>query len=537
MMITDRHTAGSYAIRDNQGVRPTAENVRSILTIVFLALISLFIFACGGPRGEKSEDRPPSDAYPPGDPSKILFVFVHGWGGDERDTWGNFRDFLEKDARLKDYKTISYGYPTSLLGHSPAIEHITNNLEQTLRNCCSQFKEYIFVTHSMGGIVAKEYILEFLRRGQASELKVNRIFLIATPNTGLDLANWASHVPGISSAQLREIKGVDSPFLERQLRQWQAHVEGADPRLHPSQKKWIRTVPIYGTDDRVVDISSARDRFPLAVSATGRGHVNIVKPERSDDFVVQTVIEQALAPLRPTHTMTPRDLTPPEEQSFERAREFVRRREYWRALSEIQPVTEKYAEAHFLRHMYGTILSYIPGRQQDAIRELSRAKDLKPDHVPTRFNLALALHDVNRLKAAAVEAAWVYENDPTHTKARFLLAYIAFQEKRYADAKKYYSEIVNAGRDGVPHALLYLAHMELLEAKTEEARDRALRLVRRALDKAQEEGPRQLEELVLKICRDVVETSDALHVLLRTPDFQKLLGEHRRLVSGRPCLL
>ena len=221
-------------------------------------------------------------------------MFIHGWGGKkDEETWGCFLSLVKKDKRLSKYAVQSYGYPTSLFGHSPAIEDISGNFEQWLMNCCANFQSYILVGHSMGGIVAKEYILSVLRRGQAAKLKVDLIFFIATPNTGADLARWASYVPTIRTAKVSALRGVDDKFLSTQLRDWNFHVEGADWRLHPSQKKWIKPIIIYGTADQIVVKESAVDRFPLAIPVF-RGHTDIVKPQNDDDEVFQSLVSQTL---------------------------------------------------------------------------------------------------------------------------------------------------------------------------------------------------------------------------------------------------
>jgi pimeloyl-ACP methyl ester carboxylesterase len=584
-----RRYVESLSAYARQFLGPELKNKKKNSGTVFVIMlfVTFMFFACTASRDgsvSTGEVGRVGTTYPPPDSTKALFVFVHGWGGDEKDTWGNFLDFLRATPRLTGYSVISYDYPTSLLGHSPSIEQIASHFEQWLRNCCFSFKEYVFITHSTGGIVIKEHILRFLRKGRASELKVNRIFLIAVPNTGTDVARWAAFVPGISSAQLREIKGLDSPFLQRQVRDWHAHVEGADPRLPETQKKQIKAIVIYGTDDRVVSQESAVDRFPFAIPALGRGHVNIVKPGRSDDFVVETVIKETLAPLflgacrrnDPTSISTgskrigeaeifepepnarsrfrshavethysdtllgrelgPRDLSREEEEIYFRSEQLVLRREYSKALSEIEPLVQKYPEAHFIRHRYGTILLYIPTRRTDAVKELRTAKAIKPDHVGTRYNLAYVLYRLDRLPEAEEEAKWIYDDDPTHTKARFLLAIIRYRQKRFDEARRYYEEIVKAAKDGVPHALLYLAYVEVSESQTEDIKERAIRLIEKALAKAEEEDQKDLERLVVKVCRDAADATDPLHVILNVMDFQRVLKRYREFILGRSCM-
>src|SRR6202035_5833132 len=44
----------------------------------------------------------------------VAIVFVHGFGGNPRKTWGSFPQFLVDDGRLATWDVFSRGYPTSL---------------------------------------------------------------------------------------------------------------------------------------------------------------------------------------------------------------------------------------------------------------------------------------------------------------------------------------------------------------------------------------------------------------------------------------
>ena len=43
-----------------------------------------------------------------------LILFIHGLGGDGRNTWAAFPDLIREDAYLKYYDTDFFNYPTSL---------------------------------------------------------------------------------------------------------------------------------------------------------------------------------------------------------------------------------------------------------------------------------------------------------------------------------------------------------------------------------------------------------------------------------------
>ena len=45
----------------------------------------------------------------------VTIVFIHGFGGDPRKTWGDFPALLAADARLKDWDIFSVGYASMIV--------------------------------------------------------------------------------------------------------------------------------------------------------------------------------------------------------------------------------------------------------------------------------------------------------------------------------------------------------------------------------------------------------------------------------------
>ncbi|MCP4546794.1 MAG: hypothetical protein GY835_10065, partial [bacterium] len=59
--------------------------------------------------------------------------------------------------------------------------------------------EVILVCHSMGGLIARQYIMEEIRRLKGNpelldKMLVKRVLLFATPNLGADLARLGRHI-------------------------------------------------------------------------------------------------------------------------------------------------------------------------------------------------------------------------------------------------------------------------------------------------------------------------------------------------------
>src|SRR4051812_45281304 len=67
-------------------------------------------------------------------------VFVHGFGGDLRKTWGKFPDFIAEEPRMAKWDIFSIGYPSRLMfdivgiwSADPNIQMIGKGLHTLLR--------------------------------------------------------------------------------------------------------------------------------------------------------------------------------------------------------------------------------------------------------------------------------------------------------------------------------------------------------------------------------------------------------------------
>ncbi|MUJ04378.1 hypothetical protein DMY50_20665 [Pseudomonas aeruginosa] len=131
--------------------------------------------------------------------SEIDVVFVHGLGGDARQTWlnGNTGFYLPtKMSEETKTRVFSLGYanpPVRVMGKGMSLEDRTNNLLHLLENNDIFKRKTVLIGHSFGGLITKKILLSLkLRSNQDSFRNIVGVVFLATPHIGSRLANFLS---------------------------------------------------------------------------------------------------------------------------------------------------------------------------------------------------------------------------------------------------------------------------------------------------------------------------------------------------------
>ena len=209
--------------------------------------------------------------------SKGLILFIHGLGGDAQTTWGPFPNLIRNEADLKGYDLHFFSYPTALFSFPwskkyPKIQTLAHALRTEIETRFPRRNDIVLVCHSLGGLIARKYLLEEVKNKRP--LQVRGLLLYSVPNNGAGLASVAKHISRWHN-QLRQLC-KDADVIRDLSTDW----------ITFKVKDAVRIKYVIAALDRVVDEDSAGAFWgnPESDTVGDRGHINVVKPENSDDM-------------------------------------------------------------------------------------------------------------------------------------------------------------------------------------------------------------------------------------------------------------
>jgi hypothetical protein len=207
----------------------------------------------------------------------IAVVFVHGIFGDDT-TWGtgnlSLPHLLATEPSLqKKIDIFLFEYNSPYLQDAQKIPSISDQLGGALddHDVWDKHQAIIFVAHSMGGVVVRQYLVAHRDYLQ----KVSLLFLYGTPTNGAGAAEVVSHFS--ANPQVKGLIPLEgNNFLDAVTHNW----------LGSPELKRIPTWCAYEDQDtdgfRIVPESSAIALCTDIVPLEG-DHRQIVKPTRRDD--------------------------------------------------------------------------------------------------------------------------------------------------------------------------------------------------------------------------------------------------------------
>jgi pimeloyl-ACP methyl ester carboxylesterase len=238
-----------------------------------------------------------------------IILFIHGLGGDPARTWGKFPDLVRADEELGQSDIGFFSYPTSLFRlpftrKAPRIQTLAKGLRTILERKFQAYDQITLVCHSLGGLIARKYLLDEVESGR--DLRVCQLLLFAVPNNGAGLASVAKHISWRHSqlAQLCRQSDLIADLNE----DWFRH----------KMDKVVTVRYVVAALDRIVDEASAQAFWgnPAIDVVPNRGHLDIVKPTDIGDlsFLILKDFLRKKTPIGPNIT----DISKYETKSLSR---------------------------------------------------------------------------------------------------------------------------------------------------------------------------------------------------------------------------
>ncbi|WP_456708625.1 esterase/lipase family protein [Bradyrhizobium sp. USDA 4452] len=135
-------------------------------------------------------------------------IFIHGVlsGGDKCWTHENgtyWPNLLMQDSALGDLSVFVYTYETGIFSADYNLDDVVADLREWMRGAAIEgAPRIIFVCHSMGGIVARRYLVRRqFDKGAPRSRTTFGLFLVASPSLGAEWANWLQPIAEFLWAQ------------------------------------------------------------------------------------------------------------------------------------------------------------------------------------------------------------------------------------------------------------------------------------------------------------------------------------------------
>ncbi|KAK3327045.1 hypothetical protein B0T19DRAFT_420664 [Cercophora scortea] len=250
--------------------------------------------------------------HPLGDDKSALvdIITIHGLSGHPHNTWtnnttGHFwpMSSLPEDVPLSRIMTFGYETSVSLLNNSTAIisdvaKLLLGNLINKRRTGAQRSRPMIFIAHSLGGIVLKEFLHVASSTGHEEITdRVCGILFLGTPHKGSDMACFLDVLNTVAKSVL--IRPSDA--IVKDLATNSRHLLELDQLLRFK----LGTIDIYSFYELrpmgamrkpVVERHSALLNLPSEIEQIGleADHRQMCKPPDRFDFIYETIAQRII---------------------------------------------------------------------------------------------------------------------------------------------------------------------------------------------------------------------------------------------------
>ena len=219
--------------------------------------------------------------------SRDVVLLIHGWNGDALTTWRALSDLLVSDPYLAQFDVATFGYSSGCFGAHPGLADVAKSLARFIDRELGRYERIYVVGHSMGGLVAKRYLVDVLKAEGRGALKVERLLLAGTPNDGVRwYVRWFGGL--VCGEQVSEAVWRGA-FRHRLDNEWVMYVQNGGRADLPAQNRKSVPVKVIGSiEDVLVDIPSASVYFDTEWQPGS--HSGIKEPTSRVDQTYRTIV-------------------------------------------------------------------------------------------------------------------------------------------------------------------------------------------------------------------------------------------------------
>ncbi len=212
-----------------------------------------------------------------------LLLFLHGFSGESKDTFGNIPKMLQSDSNFDGWAMKSLGYSTvvqpklgkDIWGAILDVDKIAGYLKTSIQYKLKGYDRIAIVAHSLGGLVAQKAILSL---DKENINRISHLIMFGTPSNGIAPAvltkQWNKKYSGMSS---------EGHFITSLRNDWSQSFNGKYP---------FKLKVAASTDDEYVSLESCHGPFDDEYREfVEKKHLDMVKPKSNKDATYALIID------------------------------------------------------------------------------------------------------------------------------------------------------------------------------------------------------------------------------------------------------
>jgi pimeloyl-ACP methyl ester carboxylesterase len=263
-----------------------------------------------------------------------LILLVHGLWGDPMASFGSWPLIMVNDRTVLNAQSLSQ-FSMAALGY-PASRHDRLTPRQAAQNLLEElkiefkrrdYKEVYFVSHSLGGIITKQILVDALGRMPQIAQRTRAIFLVGVPSADARLETMLTRLPlgkAMAGPMIKYLLTEEGAQYLRNLDEtWSDVLAGRNSRMHIAQHCAYETRPVgvRPFSAVVVPQQQAESACTSKFIANNENHVSIVKPNTGSPIHVW-VRDRILAASGPAPMMPWEPVFRPECRPYKQGMRF-----------------------------------------------------------------------------------------------------------------------------------------------------------------------------------------------------------------------